>query len=298
MSRRQRSYGKNKPVIGTFVNNVLANKQKNKKQQERAQIQEKNRKQRQYAREQDREDRQREIENARNAREQDRKERQHENERRRLEKQNEKYQKLSGRAALELEKLELYPGTRTVSYLADAALKGSLTVAQIKSYLINGKELELQLRSARELLDDKDIVKTEVVDFSATVKCREDTVVGEFSAATTHMVIYVGEFKPQIDVLEDEVFRQLLDRFRASSKKFDEFIDRQLQREKHIECLRSEKSMFSDDLAEYIDIIEEKDWEVEFAKNSDEYKCYISNKATYVSEILSKLAPICLSQSK
>ena len=305
MARRQRSYGKNKPVIGTLINNVLANKQKNKGQQERAQIQEKNRKQRQYvseqrqyAREQDRKDSQRKIEIARNAREQDRNERQRENERRRLEKEDQKYQKLSGRAELELEKLELYPGTGTVSYIADAAVKGSLTVSQIKAYLIAGNELDLQMRSARELMDDKHIVNRELVDalFGTEEKWGEDTVAGEIYAATLKVITYVSTFKPQIDVLQDEVFCHLLDRFHASSKQFFEFRDRQIQRQKHIECLRSEKSMFSDDLAEYIDIIEEKDWEVEFAENSDEYKCYISNKATYVLEIRSQLAPICLNQ--
>ena len=69
---------------------------------------------------------------------------------------------------------------------------------------------------------------------------------------------------------------------------------RQDERNTLINQLLKSKTMFSDEIEEFAEIIEAKDWDKSDCEKSAEYKQRIQNKANYVAEVKAQIRTIKL----
>lgn len=305
MGRRRRSYRKNSnDLLGTFVNNALAESSKRatkeRREREAAARREKTAKKREAARaakdaERERNRRNREAERQRKAEERERErqaralERELEREAKALERQRvkeekeaaklrEKTEKVFGRVLLDLEKAGFYPGEKTAADIAKKAVAGGITPAQASKYFVTGKEAQIGASCATELLNSKLDVEQRFTE----------------SLAYANLFEYVAAFRPQPDAMASEEYESLKATLDAEILQQIESEERADERAALIQELMDSKQMFRDELEEFAELIEENDFSSSDAIKSPQYQKFIENKASYWQTISSQLQPFDL----
>ena len=294
MGRRRRSYRKNSnDLLGTFVNNALAESSKRatkeRREREAAARRAKTAKKREAARaakeaERERNRRNREAERRRKAeaRELEREakalERQRVKEEKEAAKLREKTEKVFGRVLLDLEKAGFYPGEKTAADIAKKAVAGGITPAQASKYFVTGEEAQIGASCATELLNSKLDVEQRFTE----------------SLAYANLFEYVAAFRPQPDAMASEEYESLKATLDAEILQQIESEERADERAALIQELMDSKQMFRDELEEFSELIEENDFSSSDAIKSPQYQQSIENKASYWQTISSQLHPFDL----
>lgn len=276
MARRTKSYfaKSNRGKAGAvFVNNVIANSQKRKKQEAKAAEAASRRRAREAERER-----------ARRAKEEERKriqlEKEAERKRKEKAKLDAKENAVSERLKLEFPKAGLYPGKNTIAETARQAVRASISPAKARSFFIDGNEEKLAKSCAVEyLLAQK--ISSEYHNLTEFSRLRD----------------VVAKCRPQTNAVNDPEYKKLKKTVDQKIEKLVAQAKREKEREDLISSLLADKVMFKDEIEEFAEIIEKKDWDKKTAKSSPEYSKRIKNKSSYVSEIKAQISPLKLSRS-
>ena len=270
MARRRRSYGAGKDNTAVFINNCIAAHQKRKRAEEKAAAAASRR----YARERDMAARRRakEAEQA-----QKKAAREAERQRKVQLKLQEKEAKVAAKLKLDFELAGLYPGERTIAEIATKAVEGSVTPAQAKKYFLIGKEETLAEPCAVEYLEQIGID----AQYHDLKPCK----------AMRHIVT---SLRPQTDADKDPDFIKLKAESDIRIKEKIAKARRADEKHKLLGMLIKTKSMFSDEIEEFAEIIESKDWGRSQCEKSSEYQERIKNKADYVAQVKAQIRPIKL----
>jgi len=256
-----------------LMNNIAASYQKQKKQEAKSAAAASRSRAREAERERARRSREAERAQIRAEREAERKRK----ERARL---DAKETAVSERLKLEFPKVGLYPGTSIIADIATRAVKASVTPAKARSFFVDGKESELAEACAIDYLVDQKIPY-------------EYHHIKEF----TLLKRLVTDCRPQTDAKNGSEYQNLR---KTIDKKIEQLVakaKREEERNDLIKFLIKEKSMFKDEIEEFAELIEKKDWDKVKASSSAEYSERIKNKSDYVAEIKSQILPIKLSRS-
>ena len=280
MARRRRSYGKGKDPVLVFVNNCIAEGQKRERAEKKARAADAKRRARESERERARLAREAERERARQAREAERSriqaEREAERQRKAQEKLDAKTNAISVRLESDMKKMGLYPGRDFLAKTAKEAVKLSVTAASAKKYFIADDEDAVALACAEEFLRSKKIIRHKNWD--------------EYDA----LLAFVAGYRPQQDAAQDQKYIELETKIDELNQAYEAEMKRQDERNTLINQLLKSKTMFSDEIEEFAEIIEAKDWDKSDCEKSAEYKQRIQNKANYVAEVKAQIRTIKL----
>jgi phage-related minor tail protein len=301
VARRRRSYRKNSDdLLGTFVNNAIASSQKrataDRKAREAAARRAKTAEDRARRRaakeaEQEQKRRDREAERRRKAAEREAEarrkaeEKEQARQRREQEKLDEKISKVFSRVLLELETEGLFPGETTALRIAREAVEKSVTPAQAKKYFISPKLDAVARECAMDYLEER-------------IECEE-----RFRSSEDYQQLasFVAGFRPQSESESSVEYTSLRTTFEAGvtaqleqealeEREQQEKERRELERKELFEELVASKSMFPDELEEFVELISDSDLSGNQARDSEEYAKFVANKTEYWASINAQLS--------
>ena len=108
------------------------------------------------------------------------------------------------------------------------------------------------------------------------------------------LLAFVAGYRPQQDAAQDQKYIELETKIDELNQAYEAEMKRQDERTTLINQLMKSKIMFNDEIEEFAEIIEAKDWDKADCEKSAEYKQRIHNNTNYVAEVKAQIRTIKL----